>query len=62
MNKNCGSVKGGDEIFLLCDKVQKGNPDLVLPFLLSHMAGYHFLAGELKPFSTLSVGWFGFIT
>ncbi|NXP48685.1 REL protein, partial [Heliornis fulica] len=24
VNKNCGSVKGGDEIFLLCDKVQKG--------------------------------------
>ncbi|XP_066468028.1 proto-oncogene c-Rel [Tiliqua scincoides] len=23
VNKNCGSVKGGDEIFLLCDKVQK---------------------------------------
>lgn len=24
VNKNCGSVRGGDEIFLLCDKVQKG--------------------------------------
>lgn len=24
VNKNSGSVKGGDEIFLLCDKVQKG--------------------------------------
>ncbi|XP_056147672.1 proto-oncogene c-Rel isoform X2 [Lampris incognitus] len=23
VNRNCGSVKGGDEIFLLCDKVQK---------------------------------------
>ncbi|XP_053568018.1 proto-oncogene c-Rel [Bombina bombina] len=23
VNKNCGSVRGGDEIFLLCDKVQK---------------------------------------
>ncbi|NP_001096177.1 proto-oncogene c-Rel [Xenopus tropicalis] len=23
VNKNCGSVNGGDEIFLLCDKVQK---------------------------------------
>nr|XP_033794512.1 proto-oncogene c-Rel isoform X2 [Geotrypetes seraphini] len=23
VNKNCGSVKGGDEIFLLCDRVQK---------------------------------------
>ncbi|KAJ6667038.1 hypothetical protein lerEdw1_019041 [Lerista edwardsae] len=23
VNKNCGNVKGGDEIFLLCDKVQK---------------------------------------
>nr|XP_034958398.1 proto-oncogene c-Rel-like [Zootoca vivipara] len=33
VNKNCGSVKGGDEIFLLCDKVQKGNwfpPDFLL--------------------------------
>lgn len=24
VNRNCGCVKGGDEIFLLCDKVQKG--------------------------------------
>lgn len=24
VNRNSGSVKGGDEIFLLCDKVQKG--------------------------------------
>lgn len=24
MDKTCGSVVGGDEIFLLCDKVQKG--------------------------------------
>uniref|UniRef100_A0A674N9A2 REL proto-oncogene, NF-kB subunit n=1 Tax=Takifugu rubripes TaxID=31033 RepID=A0A674N9A2_TAKRU len=24
INRNSGSVKGGDEIFLLCDKVQKG--------------------------------------
>ena len=24
MDKSCGSVMGGDEIFLLCDKVQKG--------------------------------------
>ncbi len=24
VNKNSGSVKGGEEIFLLCDKVQKG--------------------------------------
>uniref|UniRef100_UPI003AAA7733 proto-oncogene c-Rel n=1 Tax=Centroberyx gerrardi TaxID=166262 RepID=UPI003AAA7733 len=23
VNRNCGSVKGGDEVFLLCDKVQK---------------------------------------
>ncbi|XP_077189195.1 proto-oncogene c-Rel isoform X2 [Paroedura picta] len=23
VNKNCGTVKGGDEIFLLCDRVQK---------------------------------------
>lgn len=27
VNRNSGSVKGGDEIFLLCDKVQKGKPD-----------------------------------
>uniref|UniRef100_A0A672V5F0 RELA proto-onco, NF-kB subunit n=1 Tax=Strigops habroptila TaxID=2489341 RepID=A0A672V5F0_STRHB len=27
VNRNCGSCRGGDEIFLLCDKVQKGqNP------------------------------------
>uniref|UniRef100_A0A8C6VKN9 RHD domain-containing protein n=1 Tax=Naja naja TaxID=35670 RepID=A0A8C6VKN9_NAJNA len=25
VNKNCGTAKGGDEIFLLCDKVQKGD-------------------------------------
>lgn len=24
MNRNSGSCLGGDEIFLLCDKVQKG--------------------------------------
>lgn len=24
VNKNSGSCRGGDEIFLLCDKVQKG--------------------------------------
>lgn len=24
VNRNSGSCKGGDEIFLLCDKVQKG--------------------------------------
>uniref|UniRef100_A0A3B3RTR5 REL proto-oncogene, NF-kB subunit n=1 Tax=Paramormyrops kingsleyae TaxID=1676925 RepID=A0A3B3RTR5_9TELE len=28
VNRNSGSVRGGDEIFLLCDKVQKGNVDL----------------------------------
>lgn len=28
VNKNCGTVKGGDEIFLLCDKVQKGDRKL----------------------------------
>ncbi|MGH0185403.1 UNVERIFIED_CONTAM: hypothetical protein FKN15_017708 [Acipenser sinensis] len=27
VNKNSGSCKGGDEIFLLCDKVQKGAPN-----------------------------------
>lgn len=39
VNKNCGTVKGGDEIFLLCDKVQKGNwlsPD----FFLSQWRGF----------------------
>lgn len=24
LDKTCGSVLGGDEVFLLCDKVQKG--------------------------------------
>lgn len=28
VNRNSGSVKGGDEIFLLCDKVQKGASNL----------------------------------
>lgn len=28
VNRNSGSVKGGDEIFLLCDKVQKGIANL----------------------------------
>ncbi|XP_053793118.1 proto-oncogene c-Rel isoform X1 [Vidua chalybeata] len=32
VNKNCGSVKGGDEIFLLCDKVQKD--DIEVRFVL----------------------------
>lgn len=27
LDKTCGSVLGGDEIFLLCDKVQKGWDD-----------------------------------
>lgn len=31
VNKNCGSVRGGDEIFLLCDKVQKD--DIEVQFL-----------------------------
>uniref|UniRef100_A0A3P9PAQ9 Nuclear factor of kappa light polypeptide gene enhancer in B-cells 2 (p49/p100) n=1 Tax=Poecilia reticulata TaxID=8081 RepID=A0A3P9PAQ9_POERE len=30
MDKTCGSVLGGDEIFLLCDKVQKGEGRFVL--------------------------------
>ncbi|XP_061481765.1 proto-oncogene c-Rel isoform X2 [Rhineura floridana] len=29
VNKNCGSVKGGDEIFLLCDKVQKDDIEVI---------------------------------
>ncbi|XP_036291311.1 proto-oncogene c-Rel isoform X4 [Pipistrellus kuhlii] len=33
VNKNCGSVKGGDEIFLLCDKVQKD--DIEVRFALN---------------------------
>lgn len=28
MDKTCGSVMGGDEIFLLCDKVQKGTSSI----------------------------------
>ncbi|NXU69670.1 REL protein, partial [Horornis vulcanius] len=34
VNKNCGSVKGGDEIFLLCDKVQKD--DIEVRFVLDN--------------------------
>nr|P01126.1 RecName: Full=Transforming protein rel polyprotein; AltName: Full=p58 V-rel; Contains: RecName: Full=Env polyprotein N-terminal; Contains: RecName: Full=Transforming protein rel; Contains: RecName: Full=Env polyprotein C-terminal [Reticuloendotheliosis virus]CAA26534.1 unnamed protein product [Reticuloendotheliosis virus] len=34
VNKNCGSVKGGDEIFLLCDKVQKD--DIEVRFVLGN--------------------------
>lgn len=30
MDKTCGSVMGGDEIFLLCDKVQKGTRSVFL--------------------------------
>lgn len=30
MDKTCGSVMGGDEIFLLCDKVQKGTSSIPL--------------------------------
>lgn len=33
VNKNCGSVRGGDEIFLLCDKVQKD--DIEVRFVLN---------------------------
>ncbi|XP_012586936.1 PREDICTED: proto-oncogene c-Rel [Condylura cristata] len=33
VNKNCGSVSGGDEIFLLCDKVQKD--DIEVRFVLN---------------------------
>ncbi|ELK14687.1 proto-oncogene c-Rel isoform X1 [Pteropus alecto] len=33
VNKNCGSVRGGDEIFLLCDKVQKD--DIEVRFALN---------------------------
>ncbi|XP_058134595.1 proto-oncogene c-Rel isoform X2 [Dasypus novemcinctus] len=34
VNKNCGSVRGGDEIFLLCDKVQKD--DIEVRFVLNN--------------------------
>uniref|UniRef100_A0A8D0L5T2 REL proto-oncogene, NF-kB subunit n=1 Tax=Sphenodon punctatus TaxID=8508 RepID=A0A8D0L5T2_SPHPU len=37
VNKNCGSVKGGDEIFLLCDKVQKD--DIEVRFVLNEWEG-----------------------
>ncbi|XP_023367900.1 proto-oncogene c-Rel isoform X1 [Otolemur garnettii] len=33
VNKNCGSARGGDEIFLLCDKVQKD--DIEVRFVLN---------------------------
>ncbi|XP_028928361.1 proto-oncogene c-Rel [Ornithorhynchus anatinus] len=33
VNRNCGSVRGGDEIFLLCDKVQKD--DIEVRFVLN---------------------------
>ncbi|XP_007423639.1 proto-oncogene c-Rel [Python bivittatus] len=33
VNKNCGTVKGGDEIFLLCDKVQKD--DIEVRFVMN---------------------------
>lgn len=33
VNKNCGSVRGGDEIFLFCDKVQKD--DIEVCFVLN---------------------------
>ncbi|XP_012788337.2 proto-oncogene c-Rel [Sorex araneus] len=34
VNKNCGSVRGGDEIFLLCDRVQKD--DIEVRFVLNN--------------------------
>ncbi|KAK9412210.1 proto-oncogene c-Rel [Crotalus adamanteus] len=34
VNKNCGTVKGGDEIFLLCDKVQKD--DIEVRFFMNN--------------------------
>ncbi|XP_069464134.1 proto-oncogene c-Rel [Ambystoma mexicanum] len=37
VNKNCGSVRGGDEIFLLCDKVQKD--DIEVRFFTSDWEG-----------------------
>lgn len=27
MDKTAGSVRGGDEVYLLCDKVQKGEAE-----------------------------------
>jgi len=36
MDKTSGSVLGGEEVFLLCDKVQKGYYDfLISSFLIS---------------------------
>ncbi|MEQ2274268.1 hypothetical protein XENORESO_017477, partial [Xenotaenia resolanae] len=35
VNRNSGSCKGGDEIFLLCDKVQKG------AFAVHHLNALH---------------------
>lgn len=43
VNRNSGTVKGGDEIFLLCDKVQKGT--------CSH-SSMHFCS---EPISILSI-------
>lgn len=36
MDKTAGSVRGGDEVYLLCDKVQKGKRR---PLQLRHPAG-----------------------
>lgn len=34
VNRNSGSCRGGDEIFLLCDKVQKGLSDTNTPIVV----------------------------
>lgn len=36
MDKTAGSVRGGDEVYLLCDKVQKGKAIL---FIWNHLEG-----------------------
>lgn len=54
VNKNSGSVKGGDEIFLLCDKVQKGRHFPI--FLINRPKNFllvktHFHSSPKVPFS-----------
>ena len=37
LDRTSGSVKGGDDIFLLCDKVQKSNHKDIIYFLFTSM-------------------------
>lgn len=48
MDKTCGSVLGGDEIFLLCDKVQKGEFLLRETFVLWFSANILSFLKEIK--------------